>query len=532
MTVLLSLILAQAPLMKGLILLSQTGQVQKDGVNDFDGIRTEAIEIPGGAEQLDYYLHPLFYNQPLNEATLQRLERQLILYYRGQGHPVVLVQIPDQDVTNGVVQVVIHESRLGEIRTTGESYFSSGLIKSYFRLKPNEPIDAFQLQNDLAWFNQSPFHHTEAVYAPGTQEWTTDLELMTTDRIPIRVYGGGDNTGVTDIGRARFFAGFDWGNVFGLNHILTFQGTTSADRKQFRAVTFDYKAPFPWKQALRLYGGYSRAEPNVPVRLTASGYSEQLSLRYELPFKPLYLGYQQGIVVGADYKKMNNTFEFSTGESIVSFGRPLQISQFVTAYTVGWEMGRHWIDMEVWLYWSPGRIFKYQSPGAYINERPHAKSKYLYEKIGFTWRYRFPSNCVISTQVRGQVANRNLVPSEQYGIGGYDTVRGYEERQFNADLAFIGNFEFKAPPFSPFSLCGLRKLDDQLTLLAFLDYGVGGSVQNVAGAVNHQYMIGIGPGLRYIMGRYLSARVDWGFKLHPIPGHGRQITHIGIILNY
>lgn len=40
---------------------------------------------------------------------------------------------------------------------------------------------------------------------------------------------------------------------------------------------------------------------------------------------------------------------------------------------------------------------------------------------------------------RGQLASTNLLPSEQMGLGGYNSVRGYLERQVNVDNGLIVN---------------------------------------------------------------------------------------------
>jgi len=72
-----------------------------------------------------------------------------------------------------------------------------------------------------------------------------------------------------------------------------------------------------------------------------------------------------------------------------------------------------------------------------------------------------------------------------------------------------------------------------LVLLAFLDYGVGRNhnLEPAEKAVN--WMLGVGPGLRYAIDSYLSLRVDWGFKLHKGDyDSGDQRIHMAAIASF
>jgi hemolysin activation/secretion protein len=522
------------PVIKGVLLLGKEEDVIQEGVEEFSGLRAHDLKVPGGTPALQSLLEPVFLNQPLTDERLMLIKRMIILYYRDHGHPLMTVEVPLQDVTNGVVQLVVVESRLGKVVSKGNRWFPDRIFKDYIRIRPGEPIDSDGLLNDLSWMNQNPFHNTNVIYTPGEQPNTTDIELVTKDRIPWRLYGGGDNTGNHFTGNARWFAGFDWGNAFWVDHTFSFQGTTSTDLRRFRAVTFHYTAPLPWKNNLILYGGYSKYIPNVGDGFTAHGRNTQVSLRYEVPFLPLYESYLQNMEFGFDFKNTNNDFEFSTGANSAVFGRQLNITQFVGGYDFGWDNGVHKIDFQTLLFWSPGHIISHQGPGDFNFLRPHAKSSYVYQRFDFTWDYQLPYRFSLHTQARLQVANQNLVPSEQFGLGGYDTVRGYPERVLNVDNGFCFNFEFRFPEISFFRIFGKNKIHDKFTLLAFLDYGIGGNVHRLVGEPHSQYLLGVGPGLRYMIRTNVSVRADWGFKLHQLRGitHASEKTHVGVILNY
>jgi len=519
---------------KGILLVDQLGSTVQEGISDFGGLKIRGLQIPGKLEELQKKIEPLFIRQPITDGKLNLIQRQIIQYYKEKGRPLVAVEIPTQDVSNGMVQMVVKESHLGEVVCYGNLWFADSLLKSYIRTRPGEPIDASQLQNDVSWMNQSPFHKTDVVYTPGAKPYTTDIELMTKDRLPWRLYGGGDNTGIDTTGNARWFGGFDWGNALFLDQKLTFQGTTSTDLRRFRSWTIHYTAPLPWKDRLVVYGGYSKVLPDDIESFVPKGKSAQGSLRYECSILPLYDAINHQVILGFDLKNSNNSFEFSTGESTAVFGRMLNVFQFVGGYNFGWELSKHTLSFQALLFWSPGHIFAHQGPGNFHSQRSHAKSAYVYERISFSWTYQLPSNFSLFTQVRTQVSDENLVPSEEFGLGGYDTVRGYDERELNVDEGVCFNLELRMPSFSITKLFGRRRPLDELTLLLFFDYGAGGSIRDVVGALNEGHLIGIGPGIRFRMAQNLSARFDFGFPLHKLisTSHRVEKTHLGIILSY
>lgn len=108
------------------------------------------------------------------------------------------------------------------------------------------------------------------------------------------------------------------------------------------------------------------------------------------------------------------------------------------------------------------------------------------------------------------------MPTEQYGLGGYNTVRGYDERVANGDNAWVTNVELRTPPGSIFKIFGNQEVEDRIQFLAFWDYGWVG-FNNAAPGQVATYLMGVGPGLRYNIDRFVSVQFDWGFQLKQTP---------------
>ena len=166
-------------------------------------------------------------------------------------------------------------------------------------------------------------------------------------------------------------------------------------------------------------------------------------------------------------------------------------------------------------YLSPGGMTNYNNDAAYNLQRLGALAEYAYEQYAITQSVtNLPMDFLLKVRGLLQVSNENLLPSEELGLGGYDTVRGYQEREVNGDHGFPLSTEVETPAVSLAALFGNNKLKDQLQFLAFVDYGGTGYYQQTPSDVNpSSNLLGVGPGARYNISPYLAVRFDYGFQL-------------------
>ena len=161
--------------------------------------------------------------------------------------------------------------------------------------------------------------------------------------------------------------------------------------------------------------------------------------------------------------------------------------------------------------------------------RPFAKPRYGYGRGRLSHTYNFKNKFVFKGLLTGQGTAWNLLPSEMFGLGGYDTVRGYEERAFNSDNGVLASAEITFPSIQ--ILHG--KVEDKLDFLLFCDYGWGKLHKHVLNQRKTQWLLGVGPGLRYSLLTNLYVRADLGFPLHRA-GTGRHgiHAHVGATVSY
>ncbi len=515
---------------RGVVLLGpNTPLLDEERLRSAPYFLVENLQIPGGDKTLQKIICNKYMGKKFNSETILSIKIEVINYYEQQDFPFVEVKIPNQDITLGVLQLVVTESRVGNIRVQGARYTTSSRLEKYLSVKRDGVLNLGKLRKDVNFMNLNPFRRVDLIYGPGSEPCTTDISLIVEDCSPYRFYTGFDNTGVENTGRERFLLGTNL--VLGNDHMLTYQYTSAYQSSKFHAHTGQYSVLLPWTHMLTFYGGYSAIHASLPFPSTSNhGSSWQASGRYTIP---LVAGaqYYHDCTVGADFKRTNNTVSYSA--TFENIAQPVNLSQFMARYSGSLDHRAFRIDFDAQLFWSPGPWLGDMSDADYNRLRPDAKNQWVYLRGILRYLYRFSNGWCCELWGTAQVSSQNLLPSEQLGIGGYDTVRGYEERQLNYDGGIILNGEIRSPALS---LIG-RKINkvgkDALQFLLFLDYGYGRDHNIVSGAPIGDYLLGTGPGVRYTLNPWLTARLDWGIKLHrqAIFTGGETMVHFALSLN-
>lgn len=105
-----------------------------------------------------------------------------------------------------------------------------------------------------------------------------------------------------------------------------------------------------------------------------------------------------------------------------------------------------------------------------------------------------------------QLADRALVPLEQFGLGGPQSVRGYRQDFNLSDNGLFGSAEVRIP------VLRFPKINGLLQLTPFVDLGTGWNNSGFDDP-DPQTLASVGLGLRFDMGDRLSARFEWGAPL-------------------
>lgn len=483
-----------------------------------------------------YFFSRSFKKPPILSPPTENVEKTKVEITLEEKEPPLQKKEVKIDNTPPTTHEAINENistntTIGAISIHGNNWTCTELIKRRLRIKVGEEINDKKIQNSLSFLNLNPFRKVSAVYAPGNELNTADIELFVAERFPLRVYVGADNTGIKTSDRSRFFAGFNLNNILGIDSILSYQFTSSYDIGKFRSHTGYLQIFLPWKNILSFYGGYSQidVEPTLPTVTDNKGFGAQASFRYNV-LLPRFDRLTHNFIIGGDVKRTDTALTFF--EIGATNDNPVNLTQLALSYLLNYNKGRYKSNITLELYYSPGEWISDQENLKYNALRTFAENNYIYGKLYFSNLITLPQDFLLAFILRAQVSNKNLLPSETLGVGGYDTVRGFYERELNGDLGIIINTEIRSPSFH--ILKKLRNRTDGLQFLVFLDYGLASIYKAQLLEDKTQNLLGYGPGIRYIYNPYITARFDLGFK-----GNNKEefagdfsVIHFGVNVSY
>jgi hemolysin activation/secretion protein len=463
-----------------------------------------------------------FLSRPLTKGDLSRLTRMLVLLCRKSDHPVVEVYVPPQDISSGVVQVVVLAARLGEVRVRGNRWFSDSLLTGQVRTKPGQEVTGETLMEDVDWLNQNPFRQVDLVYAKAQQPGETDAILRVADVRPERVYAGYDDSGTEQTGLGRAFAGFNLGNLWGEDNQLSYQYTRSTDGNLLSADSGSYTLPLPWRDSVSVFGSWARSNSLEENIFNLTGITWQAGLRYTVML-PVLPGYSQTLVFGADYKWTNNNLGFG-GTQV--FSSPSNIAQGVVTYS-GTRSDDHGSTRgSLSAYYSPGGLGGLNHDRDFQVQRAGATADYGYLQAAFSRLERLPGDFTAALSGSGQWSSARLLATEQFGLGGEDSVRGYDERIVNGDDGVSAQLELRTPGRHL-----LGPIPDQCQALVFIDAGRDWQHDLQAGETENT-LVSAGPGLRIQVGSHGTIKADYGWQLDRLAGTRSGRIHLSAILSF
>lgn len=530
--------------LKGIRLVGTITSVQPSASLKIEGVQIVDLCFPGSYKQIQRMLK-CFLDKPLTKKDLVAIKRAIILYYQRYNRPIVDVYVPQQNISNGGVQIVVFESKLANVTVEGNCHFCDNAYLSQIRNRKNCPINTETLVEDLDWLNQNPFRQADAIFVPSIEEGFTDIQIHTTERSPVRFYTGVENSGLDLTGHNRWLFGINYGNFLGYGHLFSYQFMMGTHYNEFYAHSFSYIVPLNWRHTLTLFGGYSEIEAILPTEnrnaianndleneslMKTHGLSAQGSFRYSMPLCRVY-NILQNTIIGFDYKRTDTSLTIG-GDPFV--GEKVNLTQFMLGYNQGYECGFYKQGLTFELFFSPFQWLPDQSNTRFNSLRQGAKNTYIYGRAVWNPVFSLPWCMTLAPTFRWQLSSTNLLASEQMGLGGYNSVRGYEERSINIDNGVIVNIDLSFRPIPIFSFFRkARCMNEGLVLVAFFDLGYGKNHLVYEGEKEDFLLYSVGPAFRYHLGDNVSIRADWGYQLKKFPNSNRdQMFQFGAVFSF
>jgi len=526
------------PPIAGLVFLPRGEDVVAAGVpqpaGQYDASRVPALATPDAQAALRMYI-----GLPLSQVLLDSLRAAIGKYYGSINRPFVSVAIPKQDVTDGVVQVVVIEGHLGKLGVAGNRWFDAQQYRDAIRLQPGDPIDNAALQSDIDWINANPYRHATVAASAGAQPGATDLTVQAQDRFPFSASAGIDNTGNSSTGLYRAWTALDWGNALWRGDDLSYRFTTSPeDPRMLKQHAASYTGYLPWRDTLNLAASMVDSRTRgTSSPISTTGHNDYLSLRYQhgLPILqiPGFGALTQTVTAGYDFKSSNNNILFG-GVSV--FPTTTEIDQFAGVYGASLPDALGSTHLALTFIGSPGNLSGLNKTALFQTQQAGARADYVYGNIAIERLTELALGASWDAKAFYQRSNGALLASEQVPFGGPTANRGFVTAGATRDEGFQMQHELRAPALAPNlpHRLGVEGWQDQFLAFLFFDYGIGWN-HPPPGTRNDSWLseMTIGPGFSYQLERYLTMRFTYGVPLQRVGFTGDTLrSQFAVTLTY
>ncbi len=257
------------------------------------------------AQAIEEAVYP-YLGPSLEYAQVEAARAALEKAYHDGGYLTVLVNVPEQRVSDGVVRLQVVEGQVERLRVSGSRYYSLGVIKSATPELAEGAVPYFpDVQKQLVEVNRSADRRVTPLLRPGRTPGKLEVDLKVDDALPLHGSIDLNNKQSPDTTELRLEAGLRYDNMFqalqslGLNYVVSPQ-----DTDEVNVISGFYAWPLSGGRSISLYA--VRSESNVISGADSAvvGKGDVIGLRYALPLRSPSAGsgYFHSLALGADWK--------------------------------------------------------------------------------------------------------------------------------------------------------------------------------------------------------------------------------------
>nr|WP_246788101.1 ShlB/FhaC/HecB family hemolysin secretion/activation protein [Bradyrhizobium sp. CCBAU 53421] len=362
--------------------------------------------------------------------------------YHDKGFQTVSVAVPQQNVTGGVVTLKVTELKVGRLRVKNSRYFDLDRIKdSAPSLKEGSVPNFTDVTKDIVSLNQWPDRRVTPALRAGVAPGTVDVDLNVEDKAPFHASLEANNRQSPSTTASRVSATVHYDNLWQLGHSLSFTYQVAPERPSDAEVfSGSYMARVPNADWLSLLFYSVKSNSNVATigGTNVVGPGTIIGERAVITL-PTREGLFHTLSVGMDYKHFDQTVKLGTdGFSspvtyypvVATYGATFQDEKFTTQFNAG-------VSYNIRTLSSPWDEFD--------AKRFKASPSFTHLNLDVSHTQELPEGFQLYGKVQGQIADGPLVSSEQFSLGGLDTVRGYLESEVLGDNGAVANFELRTP---------------------------------------------------------------------------------------
>lgn len=438
-------------------------------------------------------------------AELQAVANKITQYYFDRGYITSRAVIAPQSIVNGVVQIQVLEGSIEKVEIQGLAKLKDAYVRSRVQLGTKKPFNQNDLEDQLRLLKSDPLlADLEAVLERGTIVGQSILTVKLKESGNFSGYVGTDNNSSPSTGAEKFGGILSYRNVSGFgdefiaSYFRSFQGGSNS-------FDFNYRLPVnAMNGTVQLRYAPSRSRITDPS-LSALGIRSDNDL-YEISYRQPFLRSPR------EEFALSLGLTFQDGQTFVNENLPQPFGIGADANgnsrTRVIKFGQDYLKRDLQGAWAFRSQFNLGVNvfDATVNKAP-APDGQFFSWVGQAQRaQRLNENNVLIAQADIQLTPNSLLPSQQFVVGGGQSVRGYSQNARSGDNGFRLSVENRI---------ALQKNESAiptLQLAPFVDLGTvwnRGDNPNNNSLPSQRFLSSVGLGLIYQPISQLSVRLDY-----------------------
>ncbi|WP_242063025.1 ShlB/FhaC/HecB family hemolysin secretion/activation protein [Nostoc sp. FACHB-145] len=451
-----------------------------------------------------------FTGKPITFAELLRVSDAVTKLYTDKGYISSGAFIPANQTfkaRGSIVQVQVIEGSVESIEVRGLKRLNPDYVRSRIAVATGKPLNVNKLLQALQLLQLDPLiQNISAELAAGSRPGTSVIDVRAAEAKTFNLQVSLNNNRVPSIGSFQRQIQLTQANLLGLGDGISI-GYANTDGSNDFDVSYTLPVN-PYNGTLQFQYNYTTS--NVIEKpfdiLDIEGRSQDFALTFRQPIV------------------QTPTTEFAVGitanrrESDIGYLEPL-VGRREPFPSPGSENGETRLSVlrffQDWTQRNSRQVIAARSQfsfGIDAFNATHSDTVGPPDSTFFSWRGQaqwvrlLAPDTLFLVRADAQLADRALVPLEQFGLGGQQTVRGYRQDLLLTDNAFFASAELRYPILRAPQLGG-----GILQITPFVDFGTAYNSSNRADP-DPNSLASVGLGLLWQSNR-INARLDWGIPL-------------------
>lgn len=463
-----------------------------------------------------------FLNRPLTFSDLFQVRDAIGKLYTDRGYITSGAWIPPQKFQAGNLEIRVIEGQVEDIRVMGLRRLRPSYVRRRLELATTSPLNRDQLLESLQLLQLDPLiANISANLSAGTRPGYSLLEIWVAEANTQQREIALDNGRSPSVGTLRRQLRGMEANLLGLGDRFSALYTNTQGSN---ALDLSYTLPInPRNGTLSLNYGTAAS------RIIESPFSvldiQSQSNYYELTLRqPLTRSPTQELALGLTLTHRDSAATLLENLPFPAAGADAAGETKLTAV----RFFQEWTQRHSTAVVAVRSQFSFGLPifDATRNATP-PDGRFFAWRGQAQWVRVLGKDTLLLLRADAQLANRPLLPLEQFGLGGPENVRGYRQDILLADQGVFASAELRLPLYRGPQSAHL------LQLTPFAEVGAAWN-RGATTASPAQTLASVGLGLRWQWGDQLTVRCDWGIPLIPIQSSDRTLQERGIYfsINY